>query len=615
MQGADERPNSPGAVYAARAEAYTTQAAGYSRRFNRIANLRLAAFVAAAAALIWGVTQAAPVALGAGIVLGAVFIALVRTHRQIGLRRDRAIALHEINAEAVARLERRWPEVPLRHTLQADRLHSYAADLDLFGQASLMHLLDTTRTSMGQATLARWLLAGAAPTTVRERQQSVAELAPQLDFRQELEVRGALERTPRLDPEPLLAWADSAPWLVRRRGLLWTARLSPVLLCLSALAQVTGLVAWPVWLPLLFVNAFVWQLFGKQAYATLSRVSSPEGEGALRQYAAIFDLLANTTFEAPLLKQLHSALQTDGRSAYAHMRQLERITRLVLPRGAQVYWVVQSILLWDVHVLAALEGWQARVGRYARVWLETLGEIEALAALAALAHAQPDWAVPEIDQTACQLEAHQAGHPLLDPEKRVDNDVALGPRGTFLLVTGSNMAGKSTYLRTIGTNVVLAHAGGPVCARTWRMPPLTLCTSMRVVDSLERGVSTFLAEVLRLKQVVDTARAESGERTVCYLLDEILQGTNTAERQIAAQRVIRFLLARGAIGAVSTHDLTLADTPEFAAAAHSVHFSETLTAGPAGPIMTFDYRLEPGLATSTNALRLVELLGLELTGD
>jgi hypothetical protein len=612
MHGGSERPASPGAVFGARAEAFRTEAAECTLRFNRIANLRLVAFVATAACLIFGVSQAAPVALGAGLVLGVVFVVLVRDHRRIGLRRDRATALHAINAEALARLGRRWADIPLRHSLQADRLHPYAADLDLFGQASLLHLLDTTRTSMGQATLARWLLNGAAPSTVRERQRSTTELAARLDFRQELEVRGALEATTRLDPEPLLAWAESRPWLVRRRGLLWAARLSPVLLSVLALAQLTGWLAWPLWLPFLFVNAFLWQLFGKHAYATLSQIGTIEG--GLRQYAAILDLLSTATFEAPLLKRLQLTLTTDGCSAYAHMRQLERMTRLVLPRSAQVYWVVQSILLWDVHVLAALEGWQARVGTRARVWLETLGDIEALAALAALAHAHPDWALPEIDQTACQLEADQAGHPLLVPDMRVDNQIALGPPATFLLVTGSNMAGKSTFLRTIGTNIVLAQAGGPVCARALRMPPLALCTSMRVVDSLERGVSTFLAEVLRLKQVVDAARADEGGRTVCYLLDEILQGTNTAERQIAARRVIRFLLARGAIGAVSTHDLTLADAPEFAAAAHSVHFSETLTAGPDGPIMTFDYRLESGLATSTNALRLVEMLGLEFTG-
>ena len=503
---------SPGQVYAARAEAFRLEALGFTVRFNRFANLRLAAFVASAACLIWGVSQSSPVAVGAGLVLAlalAAFVVLVRYHRFLGSSRDRATALHQINVEAVERLRRRWQNVPLRHTLQADRLHPYAADLDLFGHASLLHLLDTTRTSMGQATLARWLLNGADPSTIRERQGGVADLAPQLDFRQELEVRGALEGATRPDPEPLLAWAESAPWLLRRRGLLWAARLSPVLLCGLGLAQATGLLPWPVWLPFLLINLFLWQLLGNQAYATLSRISTLEG--AFRQYAASFDLLSTTDVRGAAAQTAAArTLTTDGRSAYAQMRHLERLTRLVLPRSAQVYWVVQAILLWDVHVLAALEGWQARIGPRARVWLETLGEIEALAALAGLAHAHPDWAMPEIDETACQLEAQQAGHPLLRPTYAVDNDVALGPPGTFLLVTGSNMAGKSTFLRTLGTNIVLAQAGGPVCARAFRMPPLALCTSMRVVDSLERGVSTFLAEVLRLKQVVDSARADDG---------------------------------------------------------------------------------------------------------
>jgi hypothetical protein len=583
-------------------------------RFNRFANLRLGAFVVAAASLIWGVSQVAPVAVGCGIVLSAAFVGLVRYHRRLGLRRDRATALCQINVEAIERLSRRWQNVPVRHSVRADRLHPYAADLDLFGYASLLHLLDTTRTSMGQATLARWLLHAASTHTVRERQRGVAELAPRLDFRQELEAGGVLESAPRSDPEPLLAWAESEPRLLHRgRALLWASRLSPVLLCVLGLAQATGLLSAPWWLAFLGVNVFLWQLSGTRAYATLSRISSQEG--AFRQYAASFELLSTASFEAPILKRLLVMLTTDGRPAFAHMRALERITRLVLPRGAQVYWVVQPLLLWDMHVLAALEGWQASTGRHVRAWLETLGEIEALAALAALAHAHPDWAVPEIEATACQLEAQQAGHPLLAPDVRVDNDVALGPSGTFLLVTGSNMAGKSTFLRTIGTNIVLAQTGGPVCARAFRLPPLALCTSMRVVDSLERGVSTFLAEVLRLKQVVDASRAAEEDRTRCYLLDEILQGTNTAERQIAARRVIRFLLARGAIGAVSTHDLSLADTPDLAAAAHPVHFSDTLTAGLEGPIMTFEYRVEPGLATSTNALRLVALLGLDEDGD
>jgi DNA mismatch repair ATPase MutS len=236
---------------------------------------------------------------------------------------------------------------------------------------------------------------------------------------------------------------------------------------------------------------------------------------------------------------------------------------------------------------------------------------------------------PDVDPSARLLLTRSMGHPLLPPAERVDNDVEVGPSGTFLLVTGSNMSGKSTLLRAIGVNLVLAGAGAPVCAASFRTPPLTLWTSMRVQDSLERGVSYFMAELQRLKQVVDAARAaadpwavdgrdgnrrEAGGRRFFYLLDEILQGTNTAERQIAARRIVSYLVESGAIGAVSTHDLTLAEAPALAAHARMVHFTESIVAGDDGPMMTFDYKLRPGIATSTNALRLMQIVGLDL-GD
>jgi hypothetical protein len=603
-----EQQDSPETIYRSRADAFSAEAIRLSRRFNRIANLRLAAFVATAALLIWGVAQDILAVVGLGLALGATFVGLVRYHRQLGSQRNRASGMRDVNVESIERLARRWENVPLRHHITADPRHPYAADLDLFGSASLLHLLDTTRTWMGQETLTRWLLQAAAPDTVRSRQTAVAELVPKLDLRQELQVSAGSEDTSRPDPEPLLAWAESeSPRLPR--GQVWVARLSPVLLCVFGLAQLTGRLSWPVWLVFLFVNVVLWQTFGQRAYATLSRIGTQEL--ALRQYAAAFQLLSTVTFAAPRLGALQGALHANGRSAAEHIRTLERIARFVIPRSALVYWVVQIVCLWDVHVQAALEDWQAAVGPSLRNWLESLGEIEGLAALATLAHAHPGWAIPEIDPTMCRVEAEHAGHPLLAPGIRVDNDVVLGPAGTFVLVTGSNMAGKSTYLRTIGSNIVLAQAGGPVCAYAFRTPPLELCTSMRVVDSLQHGVSTFFAEVMRLKQVVDVVREAGDERTVCYLLDEILQGTNSAERQIAVRQVVRFLLTQHTIGAISTHDLALADLPELGASAQLVHFQETLVDGPDGPIMSFGYRLQPGLATSTNALQLVAMLGLD----
>ncbi len=277
-----------------------------------------------------------------------------------------------------------------------------------------------------------------------------------------------------------------------------------------------------------------------------------------------------------------------------------------------LYFALQLATLWDFHLVHRLERWQRSTGKDVRRWLDALGALAALAALATLAHDNPDWTFPELsDGAPASFEARALGHPLLPQRVRVANDVTVGPPGTFLLVTGSNMAGKSTLIRAIGLNVVLAQCGGPVCAARLRCSPLDVHSAIRVQDSLERGVSYFMAELQRLKQVVDAARAAPASgRTLLYLLDEILQGTNSAERTIAARRILRYLISAGAIGAITTHDLTLADTESLARSRVDVHFTEQLRDGAAGSTMWFDYRLRPGVATSTNALKLLEMVGL-----
>jgi DNA mismatch repair ATPase MutS len=314
-----------------------------------------------------------------------------------------------------------------------------------------------------------------------------------------------------------------------------------------------------------------------------------------------------------LLQHVQDQFTADNSAAATQMRRLSRRVALADLRASLFFIVLQLATLWSIHVLWLSERWQHTAGPSARRWLQALGDWEALAALATLHHDHPHWTFPT--STAAQpvqVRAHDLGHPLLPPAACVGNDVEIGPPSTFLLVTGSNMSGKSTLLRAIGLNVLLAQAGGPVCAQSMILPPLALATSMRVQDSLEAGVSYFMAEIQRLKAVVDQAQAaqSDNERTVLFLLDEILHGTNTGERQIAARQIIRHLLQLNTIGAVSTHDLTLADDAALAAASQAVHFTETFTHGPAGPTMRFDYRLRPGIATSTNALKLMELIGL-----
>ncbi len=299
------------------------------------------------------------------------------------------------------------------------------------------------------------------------------------------------------------------------------------------------------------------------------------------------------------------------------LQRLQRIVTFARIRHSPllfffVYLPLQIVLLYDFHILCLLEAWQKKFGVHARAWFGALGKFEALSSLATLAHDYPGWAMPEVKDSAESFQARELGHPLLPDGSRVANDVQIGPRGSFLLVTGSNMSGKSTLLRAIGVNAILAQAGAPVCAAQLVMPPLALATSMRVRDSLENGVSFYMAELLRLKQIVDQARnaGPRNGRLLLYLLDEILLGTNSKERHIAVVRVMEHLLRHDTIGAISTHDLDLATSQRLAAACCCVHFRETLHDERAEQVMTFDYRLRPGVATTSNALKLLEIVGL-----
>jgi DNA mismatch repair ATPase MutS len=247
-----------------------------------------------------------------------------------------------------------------------------------------------------------------------------------------------------------------------------------------------------------------------------------------------------------------------------------------------------------------------------RGWLEDVGRAEAISSLGTLAYDNPHWCMPSVDpHQATKLVARQIGHPLLADDVCARNDVEIGPAGTFVLVTGSNMSGKSTLLRAVGLNVILAQAGAPVHAQELRTPPVQLATSMRTRDSLSTGVSFFMAELKRLKEIVDQSRNCQRDSQLClYLLDEILQGTNSTERHIAVSRIIGHLLEQGSIGMVSTHDLELANADVLKDASRPVHFRESITGHDGNEQMTFDYVLRPGLSPTTNALKLLKFVGL-----
>ena len=601
----------PEAVYEARVAQFAAERDVETRRSDRQANISLA--LAVIALVVFGIAlwQQSWALLALVALPLAGFVASYLHHGRINRRRDHAAALWQINNEGLRRLWRDWAKLPLPETVPASgAARNLATDLDLLGHASLQHLLGTTSTPVGHATLQQWLLQPASPDVIVRRQAAVRELAPRIDLRDAVAEQGRMMKGAQPRYEQLLGWAEREPWLERRPWLLLLAWLVPLLTFGPLVAEYVGFIATPLWLVGPVIGLAVTAMFGSVTSETIDQVA--ERQSVFRGYADMFRLFAVEQFTAPELQRLQAALSAGNLDAAEQMRRLARLMPLADIRGWMFFFLIQITTLWDIHLLWLLERWQRVAGKQARAWLHALSEFEALCALATLAHDHPEWSFPEIIVTETpMLQARAIGHPLLPPERCVRNDVLVGPLGTFLLVTGSNMSGKSTLLRALGMNIVLAQAGGPVCAAVLRLPPTTLATSIRVQDSLEAGVSYFMAELQRLKSVVDAA--EHARTTGCvlfFLLDEILHGTNTVERQIAARQIISYLLELDAIGAVSTHDLTLADSPELAERSTTVHFTETLTRENGLPQLHFDYRLRPGLATSTNALALVEIVGL-----
>ena len=603
------------ALYEAREARFRAARDADARRSRALSNARLATALAGVAlALVAADGRVAPpaIAWAAAAAALAAFAALVAWHARVEDRRAWHDALVEVNRLGRARLAREWNRLPPPEPPAAGPDHAYAADLDLFGHASLMQLVDTG-TVPGRSTVTSWLLSPAPPAAIGERQAAVAALAPRIDFRQRLAAHGRLAARERPhDLEGFLAWAESAPAFAGRPWLVWSVRALTVAIWLGVAAHAAGLATAAAWLAPVVAGAALSLASARRIHATFGRAFS--GNRVFRRYADLFALVCGLDVDAALVSDCRRRLCAGGAAA-DYMRRLDRLMALADLRYAMaiVHVVVQGLTLWDFHVVFALERWQRSAGPRARAWMDAVGTVDALAAFATLAHDQPGWTFPVVARDgAPRVRATALAHPLLAGGVRVGNDLTVGPAGTCLLVTGSNMSGKSTLRRAVGLNVVLAQAGGPVAAAALSLPPLEVHTSMRVEDSLELGRSYFMAGLARLKAIVDAARAaRETDRPVLFLLDEILQGTNSAERLVAVRTILTRLVADGAIGAVTTHDLALASAPDIAAMAELVHFTETVEETADGPRMSFDYRLRPGLATSRNALRLMRMVGIE----
>ncbi len=601
MSAASEQPdgNGPHAEYSWRLERRRKAESHWRRLDRRISNLRLAVFaaIAVAAWLVFGAKTLGIAWLALPI---AFFVALLPIHERVIRRRERAseaVAHYELG---LARLEHRWAGKGEPGEGFRDPRHPYAEDLDLFGHGSLFELLCTARTRAGEQTLASWLQQSADPESIRARQAAVEELRGRIDLREDLALL-AREVRVGLHPEELRSWGGAEPLPV------WSGHriVAPVLVSCTLAAIAGGLLGPAGLIPALaagLVEAFYALGLRSRVRHVVDTADAPGRD--LKLFAELLARLEQEQFRAPLLVELRAALDTRGVPPSRRISALRRRIELLDARRNQFFLPLALLLLWSTQLALAIERWRSVCGPSLGRWIDAVGEFEALCALAGYAYEHPEHPFPEISEEGPLFEASAIGHPLIPPDACVRNDIQLGGDLRAWVVSGSNMSGKSTLLRTLGANAVLAHAGAPVCAGRLRLSPTAIGASIRIQDSLQEGTSHFYAEITRMRQVMELAEAPG---STLFLLDEIFHGTNSHDRGIGAEAVVRGLVERGAVGLVTTHDLALARIANaLAPRAANVHFEDHLEDGK----IAFDYRVRPGVVEKSNALELMRAVGL-----
>lgn len=546
------------------------------------------------------------------VIPAAAFVGFAVAHERVlaSLRkRNRIMAFYE---QGLERLNDEWAGTGETGERFLDPAHPYARDLDVFGKGSLFEMLCNARTRAGEETLARWLLEAARLDVIQGRQAAVADLRGRVQFREDLFTTAESVRAG-VHPEKLASWGETQPKLAPQG-------LRPVMLMLALLWIASGLYwmitgieqsslcscpaggNWHWVVALTAINLIVARFVGGDVSAFLE---ATEGAAVdLKILASVLEVLERESFEAPLLRDLQARLHTGGVAPSTAIRRLDRIAQYVESRRNFLVAIFDRPVFYAAQTALAAEAWRKKYGVSLRVWLAAVGEMEALSALSAWAYEHPAAVFPEfVEQGPC-FDAEGFAHPLLPESRAIRNDLRLDGSQRLVIVSGPNMAGKSTFVRGVGINAVLAQCGSKVQAHRLRLSPLAVGASICVLDSLQGGVSRFYAEIQRLKLISDLTR---GPMHVLFLLDELLSGTNSHDRLTGTQYLVRALVEQGAVGLITTHDLALTRIPEAdSGIAVNCHFEDSLENGQ----LKFDYRLKPGVVRTSNALRLMQQIGL-----
>jgi hypothetical protein len=531
-----------------------------------------------------------------------LFAFIMIFHERVIHRKNLASRIASFYERGLARLENRWMGSGVLGEEFKDSTHPYSEDLDLFGSGSLFELMCIARTRSGEQTLAAWLLNPAEPLLVRNRQSAVEDLRSRLDFREEIGTHGADIRT-RMRPEALTSWSQRTATHFST-GLRISASISVILTLLA----LYGWAAWDWgWNP--FVLMLVLQVLLMRHIASRVQDITHGAEGAhqeLKVLAGILSRIEQESFHSEHLQKLQEQMKSHGILPSRQIHKMGTLLGLLDWQRNQLFAPIAILLLWQAHLAFALESWRTKYGSKIPFWIQVVGEIESLNSFSAYAYEHPNDIFPEIVEETICYEGQELGHPLIPDAQCVRNSIQLNAQERLKIVSGSNMSGKSTFLRTIGINAVLALAGGVVRAKQLRLSPVSVGASIHILDSLQTGSSRFYSEITRLRQLMDLAQTKP---PLLFLLDEILHGTNSADRLVGAEAIVRGFLKQNAIGLLTTHDLALANIAEkLGAAAENIHFQDHIENGR----IAFDYRVHEGIVQKSNAIELMRAVGLEV---
>jgi len=596
----------PEDIYPERIAKYESQIQRLRRKETLLSAIKLVAVVCGILLLVKLAAKFTLVPLLASIAILILFVVAVAIHEKIIKKRKFQEALKAINENEIKAIQGEFLDFNSgEEFISTD--HAYSSDLDIFGKRSVFHSLNRTTTSIGKRFLSDWLKifpANLRTNEIIKKQEAVQELAGKLDLRQNIQAHGRFIEDSMKRLESFQDLFDEPDAVLGKMPLIVFIHLFP-LVTIGGVVLVFFHVSWLVPVALVLIQGIVNRLTGK-ARQRIYSLSSRNAK-ILTAYSRITAELEGENFTSNKLKEYRSELFLEDRPASSHIKKLSTLLGYFDMRlSREFHLLFNNLLFWDLHCVYRIEKWKRKTGPVIHKWFDVIGNFEALSSFANTLFNNPDWTMPDVCGPDFRIEARSIGHPLIPRAENVRNDISLNHKGNVLIVTGPNMSGKTTFLKTLGVNIVLAMAGGPVCAQRFVLSPLKLFTSMKVTDSLDKKLSLFYAELQRLKMIMD---AILGKEPVFFLIDEMLKGTNESDRHKGAIALIKQLVENKADGVLATHDLELTKLEkDYSKTISNYHFDGYIE----GDKLLFDYKLKTGICQSSNALELMKKVGIQV---